>query len=107
MIDKTYWKIAFACNSEKAYTELKCKFFSDPDFRNEVLDSIPEDKMKELKETYTATSGFKNLTFEEWFESIRRTGMIIHSYSNDNTFEKLYAVGAPKQRILDEIRKKT
>lgn len=44
MIDKTYWKIAFACNPQNAYVELKCKFFSDLDFRNEVLDSIPEDK---------------------------------------------------------------
>lgn len=65
MIDKTYWKIAFACNPQKASTELKCKFQSDPDFRNEVLDSIPEDKMKEMKETYQATSKFKDLTFEE------------------------------------------
>ena len=77
MIDKTYWKIAFACNPKNTYTELKCKFISDPDFRNEVLDSIPEDKMKEMKETYLATSKFKDLTFEEWFDFVRRTGMII------------------------------
>lgn len=79
MIDKTYWKIAFACNSKETYTELKCKFFSDSDFRNEVLDSISEDKMKEMKETYIATSKFKNLTFEEWFEFVKRTGIILPS----------------------------
>ena len=79
MIDKTYWKIAFACNSREAYTELKCRFVSDPDFRNGVLDSIPEDKMKEMKETYMANSKFKNLTFEEWFGFVRRTGIIIPS----------------------------
>lgn len=79
MIDKNHWKIAFAFNPQKTYTELKCKFFSDPDFRNEVLDSIPEDKMKEMKETYMATSKFKDLTFEEWFDFVRRTGMIIPS----------------------------
>lgn len=77
MIDKTYCKIAYACNSQNAYAELKCKFFLDPDFRNEVLDSIPEDKMEEMKETYIATSKFKSLTFEEWFDFVRRTGMII------------------------------
>ena len=77
MIDKTYWKIAFARNPQETYTELKCKFISDSDFRNEVLDSIPEDKMKEMKETYIATTQFKTLTFEEWFDFVRRTGMII------------------------------
>ena len=77
MIDKTYWKIAFACNPQGTYTELKCKFFSDQDFRNEVLDSIPEDKMKEMKKKKKKTSKFKNLTFEEWFDFVRRTGMII------------------------------
>ena len=79
MIDKTYWKIAFACNPQNTYAELKCKFFLDPDFRNEVLDSIPEDKMEEMKEIYIATSKFKSLTFEEWFDFVRRTGMIIPS----------------------------
>ena len=79
MIDKTYWKIAFACNPQETYTELKCKFFLDPDFRNKVLDFIPEDKMKEMKETYIATSKFKSLPFEEWFDFVRRTGMIIPS----------------------------
>lgn len=79
MIDKTYWKIAFACSPQNTYIELKCRFFSDPDFRNEVLDSIPEDKIKEMKETYMATSKFKDLTFEEWFDFVRRTGIIIPS----------------------------
>jgi hypothetical protein len=77
MIDKIYWKIAFACDPRGTCTEFKCKFFSDTDFRNEVLDSIPEDKMKEIKESYKATTKFKNLTFEEWLDFIRRTGMII------------------------------
>ena len=76
MIDKTYRKIAYACNPQNTYAELKCKFFSDLDFRNEVLDSIPEDKMEEMKETYVATSKYKDLTFEEWFDFVRRTGMI-------------------------------
>ena len=79
MIDKTYWKIAFACNSQNAYTELKCKFFSDPAFRNEVLDSIPEDKLKEMKETYMQTSKLKDLTFEKWLDFVRRTGIILPS----------------------------
>ena len=79
MIDKTYWKIAFACNSQKTYTELKCKFLSDPDFRDEVLNSIPEDKMKEMKDTYMETSKFKDLTFEKWFDFVRRTGIILSS----------------------------
>lgn len=79
MIDKTYWKIAFACNPQNTYTELKCKFSCDPDFRNEVLDSIPNDKMKEMKDTYIATSTFKSLTFEEWFDFVKRTGIILPS----------------------------
>ena len=42
-----------------------------------MLDSIPEDKMEEMKETYMATSKFKDLAFEEWFDFVRRTGIII------------------------------
>ena len=79
MIDKTYWKIAFACNHHETYTELKCKFFSDPVFRNEVLDSIPEDKLKEMKETYMQTSKLKDLSFEKWLDFVRRTGIILPS----------------------------
>lgn len=44
-----------------------------------MLDSIPEDAMKEMKESYMANSKFKDLTFEEWFDFIRHTGMIIPS----------------------------
>lgn len=77
MIDKTYWKIAFASNPEETYAEFKCKFFSDSDFRSKVLDSIPEDKIKEMKDTYNATSTFKSLTFEQWFDFIRRTGIVL------------------------------
>lgn len=42
-----------------------------------MLDSIPNDRMKEMKDTYMATSKFKSLTFEEWFDFVRRTGMIL------------------------------
>ncbi len=63
-----------------AYIELKCRFMSDEKFRNEVLDAIPKDKMKEMKETYEATTKFKNLTFEEWFDCVRKTGLIIESF---------------------------
>lgn len=79
MIDKTYWKIAFDRDPQGTFTELMCKFFLDPAFRNEVLDSIPEDKMEEMKETYLESSKFKNLTFEEWLGFFRLTGIIIPS----------------------------
>jgi hypothetical protein len=77
MIDKTYWKMSFACNPQNTSAEFRCKFRYDSDFRNEVLDSIPEDKMEEMKEIYIKNSKYKNLSFEEWFDFVRRTGIII------------------------------
>lgn len=77
MIDKFHWQYLYARNPQEASAELRARFVADDKFRNEVLDSIPEDKIKELKETYMTMSKFKHLTFEEWFDYVRKTGFVV------------------------------